>query len=98
MPFQSILEITAENVRIENVRFELLRYGIKNLADGLTVENCDFALADETYRVSSCGLWLAGAYNCTVRDCRFHRLRNSCVAGPPLSERKQRHAGAHRPV
>lgn len=86
VPFQSILEITAENVRIENVRFELLRYGIKNLADGLTVENCDFALADETYRVSSCGLWLAGAYNCTVRDCDFTGC-GMCVAGPPLSER-----------
>ena len=86
VPFQSILEITAKDVRIENVRFDLLRYGIKNLADGLTVDGCEFVLADETYRVSSCGIWLAGAYNCTVTNCSFTGC-GMCVAGPPLSER-----------
>ena len=83
VPFQSILEITAKDVRIENVRFDLLRYGIKNLADGLTVDGCEFVLADETYRVSSCGIWLAGAYNCTVTNCSFTGC-GMCVAGPPL--------------
>lgn len=87
-PFQAILKVTAPGVTVEGLGFRLLRWGVLGLADGLTVKDCRFLLADETYRVSSCGIWLAGAYDCTVADCDFSGC-GLCIAGPPLSERSK---------
>lgn len=87
-PFVALLEITAPDVVIENVAFHLRRFGVLGLADGLVLRDCSFVLADDTYRVSSCGVWLAGAYRATIEGCSFAGC-GLCVAGPPISERSK---------
>lgn len=84
-PFQTVFRVTAEGVALRGMDVEFLRYGVLCLADGLTIEDCSFDLYNDTYRVSSCGVWLAGAKHCTVRDCDFVRCGLS-MAGPPISE------------
>lgn len=83
--FQTIFRVTAEDVTLRGMDMELLRYGVLALADRLTVEDCSFNLYDTTYRVSSCGVWLAGAKHCRVAACEFIRCGLS-MAGPPISE------------
>ena len=50
--------------------------------------DCLFILADEAYRVSSCGVWMAGVRNCSITGCDFSGC-GVCMAGPPLSERSK---------
>lgn len=82
--FQTIFRVTAEDVTLRGMDMELLRYGVLALADRLTVEGCTFNLYDTVYRVSSCGVWLAGAKHCRVAGCEFIRCGLS-MAGPPIS-------------
>lgn len=84
--FKTALEVTAENVTLKNLNVRLRRWGVLGYADRLALINCTFYLADETYRVSSCGVWLAGVYDCMVENCAFWGC-GLCVAGPKLSER-----------
>lgn len=86
--FKAILRITAPGVTVEGVDFALRRWGILGLADDLTLRGCAFTLADATHRVSSCGVWLAGAYRATIEGCSFTGC-GLCIAGPPLSERSK---------
>lgn len=66
-PFTPLLHVAAPDVTVESIDFRLLRYGIVGLADWLTVKDCTFTLYDDTYRVSSCGIWLAGAETPSLR-------------------------------
>ncbi len=84
-PFTPLVYVKAPDVTVENIAFHLLRYGIVGLDDRLTVKGCDFVLHDETYRVSSCGIWLAGAKNASLTGNRFTGC-GVCLAGPPISE------------
>lgn len=83
--YQTVLRIETEGVVLQGLGVEFLRYGVLALADELAVENCRFTLYDPAYRVSSCGVWLAGAKHCRVADCEFVRCGLS-MAGPPISE------------
>ena len=83
--YQAVLRVEAEGVVLQGLDVEFLRYGVLALADGLTVEACRFTLYDPAYRVSSCGVWLAGARHCRVSGCEFVRCGLS-MAGPPISE------------
>ncbi len=85
-PFETVFEVCADGVVMQNLDVRLLRWGILCTADEMTLEQCRFTLYDDTYRVSSCGVWLAGAYDCTVKDCAFTGCGLS-IAGPPLTER-----------
>ena len=96
-PFTPLLHVAARDVTVENIDFRLLRYGIVGLADWLTVKDCTFTLYDDTYRVSSCGIWLAGARNAILTGNRFTGC-GVCLAGPPISESSQGKARAHRAV
>lgn len=87
-PFTPLLHVAAPDVTVENIDFRLLRYGIVGLADWLTVKDCTFTLYDDTYRVSSCGIWLAGARNAILTGNRFTGC-GVCLAGPPISESSQ---------
>ena len=58
-PFIPLLKVEVEGVSVENIDFRLLRWGIVGLADRLSIKNCKFTLFDDTYRVSSCCIWLA---------------------------------------
>lgn len=84
-PFTPLLRMEAPDVTVENIEFRLLRWGIVCVSDWLTVRNCTFTLYDDTYRVSSCGIWLAGAKQATLQNNRFTGC-SVCLAGPPLSE------------
>ena len=84
-PFTPLVYVAAPDVTIENIDFHLLRYGIVGLEDWLTVKDCSFLLNDASYRVSSCGIWLAGAKNATLTGNRFTGC-GVCLAGPPISE------------
>lgn len=87
-PFKAMLRVEAPGVTIEGVGFALRRWGVMAFADGLTLRGCAFTLADDTYRVSSTGVWLAGVRRATVEDCAFTGC-GLCVAGPPLTERSK---------
>lgn len=84
-PFTPLMYVAAPDVTVENIDFRLLRYGIVGLDDWLTVKDSTFVLYDDTYRVSSCGIWLAGAKNATLTGNRFTGC-GVCLAGPPISE------------
>lgn len=85
LPFTPLLNVTAPDVTVENIDFHLLRYGIVGMADWLSVKDCSFLLYDDTYRVSSCGIWLAGAKNASLTGNRFTGC-GVCLAGPPITE------------
>lgn len=82
--FKAILNVNASNVTIENVEMHILRWGIVNTGDELTLKNCRFLLADPAHRVSSNGVWLAGVKGVNISDCKFEGC-GICIAGPPLS-------------
>lgn len=84
--FKAVLTVEASDVAVEGVTFSLLRWGVVGKADRLQLRDCRFILADERQRVSSAGVWLAGAYDCTVMDCAFEGC-GLCLAGPPLTAR-----------
>jgi parallel beta-helix repeat protein len=88
VPFKPFFQISAPDVTIQNIDFQIKRTGILNTGDRLSVLNCRFFLADEKYRVSSCAIWLAGAKNCTILDCDFRQC-SIAMAGTPLSEQSQ---------
>ncbi len=88
VPFKSILNINSPDVTIENVAFHILRWGIVNTGDRLSLKNCHFLLADSSYRVSSNGVWLAGVTDCNISGCEFEGC-GICIAGPPLSPSSQ---------
>lgn len=87
-PFKALLRVTAPDVSFEGLDFQLLRWGIVDTADRMSLSDCRFVLADTAYRVSSCGVWMAGVYNCRITDCDFTGC-GVCMAGPPLSERSK---------
>lgn len=87
-PFTPLLRIEAPDVTVENVDFRLLRWGIVGLGDWLTVKDCKFLLYGDTYRVSSCGIWLAGAKHANLSGNSFTGC-GVCLAGPPISESSQ---------
>lgn len=81
--------VGAEGAVLESPPFTpLLRWGIVGLEDWLTVKDCTFPLYDDTYRVSSCGIWLAGAKHANLSGNSFTGC-GVCLAGPPISESSQ---------
>ena len=83
--FKAALRVEADGVTLQNLDIRFRRTGIYAIGDDLTVENCRFALADEAWRTSSCGMWCGGIYRMTLRNCAFTGCGVS-LAGPPLSE------------
>ena len=86
--FKPILQVTAADVEIQNIEFQLLRWAVVCTGDRMSLTACRFVLADETQRVSSCGVWLAGVYECAITDSDFFGC-GLCLAGPPLSEQSK---------
>ena len=87
-PLKALLRVNSPDVSIRGLEFHLLRYGIVNTGDRLSLLDCRFVLSDAAYRVSSSGVWLAGVSNCTIATCDFFGC-GVCIAGPPLSEQSQ---------
>ncbi len=83
---QPTMKLLADGIRVEGLRVDFLRSGFWVLADDVTVTACRFALTEEKWRVSSCGMWIAGAKRLTMTDCTFDRCSVALV-GPELSER-----------
>ena len=82
---EAAFRIEADGVTLESLDIRFRRTGIYAIGDDMTLENCSIILADETWRVSSCGMWCGGIYRMTLRDCDFTGCGVS-LAGPPLSE------------
>lgn len=79
------LELNADGIRMSGLQIDFLRSGMWVQGDDVTVENCSLSLADEEWRTSSCGMWVAGAKRLTLTGCTF----NGCgvaLAGPPISD------------
>lgn len=87
-PFKALLKIDAPDVKVKGIEFQLLRWGIVDTGDRLALTGCRFILADDAYRVSSCGVWMAGVQDCSITGCDFTGC-GVCMAGPPLSERSK---------
>ena len=79
------MELNAAGICVSGLQIDFLRSGMWVQGDDVTVENCIFTLADEEWRTSSCGMWVAGAKRLTMTECTF----NGCgvaLAGPPISD------------
>ena len=84
--FQTLVRVEADNVTITGVDFQVRKWGIvAACAQGMTLEDCTFTLADAECRTSSTALWMEGMKRCTLRSCAFNGV-SVCVAGDPLSE------------
>lgn len=84
-PKQTIaMKITGEGAKVTGLRFDHLRCAIWVLADNVSVTDCTITLADETWRTSSSGVWMAGAKHTTLTGCTFTGCSVS-LAGPPVT-------------
>ena len=79
------MEITGRGAVVQGLRFEHIRCAMWILTDDVTVENCTVSMADEAWRTSSCGIWLAGGKRTTLRNNVFEGC-GMALAGPPISE------------
>ena len=82
---KAALRIEKDGVTLQNLDIRFRRTGVYAIGSDLTLESCRITLADEKWRVSSCGMWCGGVYRLTLRDCAFTGCGVS-LAGPPLSE------------
>lgn len=78
------MKITGQGATVTGLRFDHLRCAIWVLADYVTVSDCTIALADENWRTSSSGLWIAGAKHTTLTGNTFTGCSVS-MAGPPVT-------------
>ena len=83
---KAAIRVEADGVTLEGLEIRFLRTGIYAIGSDMTVSRCRIILADEKWRVSSCGMWCGGIYRMTLRECEFTGCGVS-LAGPPLSER-----------
>ncbi len=83
---KAAVRVEADGVTLEGLEIRFLRTGIYAVGSGMTVADCRILLADEAWRVSSCGMWCGGIYRMTLRGCAFTGC-GIALAGPPLSER-----------
>ena len=85
---KAAFRIEADGVTLEGLEIRFRRYGIYAIGNDMMLTDCRIALADERWRVSSCGIWCGGIYRMTLRGCAFTGCGVS-LAGPPLSERSE---------
>ena len=83
---KAAIRVEADGVTLEGLDIRFRRTGVYAIGNDMTIENCRFTLAEEKWRVSSCGIWCGGIYRMTLRECAFTGCGVS-LAGPPLSER-----------
>lgn len=79
------MDLNADGIRVSGLQIDFLRSGMWVQGDHVVVENCAFALADEEWRTSSCGMWVAGAKGVTLQDCTFSGC-GVAMAGPPTTD------------
>ena len=84
-PFLAAFRVEAEGVSLVGLDIRFRRTGIYAIGDDMTVDGCRVSLADEAWRISSCGMWCGGVKRMTLRNCAFTGCGVS-LAGPPLSE------------
>ena len=85
---KAAIRIEADGVTLDGLDIRFRRTGIYAIGSDLTVRNCRITLADENWRVSSCGMWCGGIYRMTLQECAFTGC-SIALAGPPLSERSE---------
>ena len=85
---EAAFRIEADDVTMESLDIRFRRTGIYAIGDDMVMENCRITLADETWRVSSSGMWCGGIYRMTLKNCEFTGCGIS-LAGPPLSEKSK---------
>lgn len=79
------LQIRAPGVRMEGITISFHYSGMWLMADDATITGCVFALADEQWRTSSCGIWVGGAKRMTLTNNVFDGC-GIAMAGPRISE------------
>ena len=85
---KAAFRIEADGVTLEGINIRFRRTGIYAIGNELTMKCCRIALADEAWRVSSCGIWCGGIRRMTLKECAFTGC-GVALAGPPLSERSE---------
>ena len=85
---KAAFRIEADGVKMEGLDIRFRRTGIYCIGNDMELSGCRITLADEAWRVSSCGIWCGGVYRMTLRECAFSGCGVS-LAGPPLSERSE---------
>ena len=79
------MQLIADGIHVSGLQIDFLRSGMWVQGNDIVVENCQFTLAEERWRTSSCGMWVAGAKRFTLNGCEFFGC-SVALAGPPLSE------------
>ncbi len=82
--YVAALELNADGIHMSGIQVDFLRNGMWIQGEDVVVENCSFALADEEWRTSSCGIWVGGAKRLTMKDCTFTGC-GVALAGPPTT-------------
>lgn len=83
--FKAVFEIAVPGVTMQGLDIRFRHWGMLVLSDNVVLLDNRLTLLEEKYRISSCGVWLAGAYNATLKGNVFTGC-GLCIAGPPLSE------------
>lgn len=78
------MEITARGAKVIGLQFDHIRSAMWILADDVEIRDCAITLADEAWRTSSSGMWIAGAKNITISGNTFTGCGLS-LAGPPVN-------------
>ena len=85
---KAALRVEAGGVTLEDLEIRFRRTGIYAIGNDMSLNRCRIILADENWRVSSCGIWCGGIFRMALRDCAFTGC-SVALAGPPLSERSE---------
>ena len=85
---KAAIRIEADGVTLGGLDIRFRRTGIYSIGNDMTLEQCRISLADENWRVTSCGIWCGGICRMTLNGCAFTGCGVS-MAGPPLTERSE---------
>lgn len=80
------MKLKGAGSRLEGICLEFIRSACVNvLGDDIVVENCLIRLGDTEWRETSCGMWIGGAKNVTVRNTEFENS-SIALAGYPVDK------------
>ena len=83
--FVAALQIKADGVTLRDLTINMRRTGVRVSGNDFSMCNCAVILADDSWRTSSCGVWLGGVYRASFTECSFTGC-GLAMAGPPVSD------------
>ena len=78
------IKLSATDIVFSGISVEFIRSGVWVLDDNIAVTDCHFELSDLTWRETSCGTWVGGAHEMTLKGNNYVNC-SIAVAGPPVT-------------